>query len=794
MSSSITYAQDKITSKLYAKVVINLPLESLPQDYFYYLIPDELKDEIKTSTVVRIPFGNQETIGFVVGLTSKDNLPLELSENVRLKPIYEVIYKRSIWDEKFLNLAEWISKYYLTNIGTILKASINTDIFDHFSTNAELINDYANKNIIVSKDEQFIIDKLLNSKKQNLSYRYLFQKAKFTKQKFYYLINNLKKKGVIITKKERLRVKHKNHKQTLSGGLNTINTLSSKNSHKQIVLNNYQEKAFNTILDSIEKNENKTFLLHGVTGSGKTEVYLRLIKETIKRNKTVIYLVPEIYLIPQIYERLISRFNNNEIIIWHSLLSSKERFINWERLENSNIILGARSAILSPTKNVGLIVIDEAHESSYKQASPAPRYDATLVAKKRSEIENCPLILGTATPNISEFHNSFINNAILELPKRVKDLPLPKVNIVDLKEESITSSRKIISNILKSSINQALNKKEQVILLLNRRGYSSHIFCRACGYIQFCKNCSVPLVYHKTPELIVCHHCGFQKGLLDIKGQIKLLCPECSSPHFKYFGLGTQQLEEEIKLIFPHAKTIRVDSDQLRNKDKYFHLWQEFASGVADILIGTQIVAKGLDLPNVTVVGIILADTMLNFPDYVSYEKAFQTITQMTGRTGRGEKPGNVIIQTYQAENPLFNFIKNHDYLGFYKSEIVQREKFLYPPFTRLTRLIFQSQEEKDCIEHANKALELLKETSIQYSALSTQDSTLKAQSTIRNPQFLGPAPCFFTKLHGKYRYHIICKIKDDKIKEQIFNNLFEILNKNAKVEVIVDVDAINLL
>ena len=558
-----------------------------------------------------------------------------------------------------------------------------------------------------------------------------------------------------------------------------LNPQSSK-----LILNKEQEHAYNTILGSLQKNNqsnlfSKTFLIHGVTGSGKTEIYLNLIEEVLKANKSAIYLVPEIYLVPQILQRLTNRFGSSKIIIWHSSLTKSEKTDNWKKILNnstsSKIILGARSAILAPIKDIGLIVIDEAHDAAYKQASPAPRYDAVKIASKRSGIENCPVILGTATPNISDYFKCLQNHTILKLTKRIKDFPMPKVHLVDLKNEFPITNKNIISNVLKSSINEALSKKEQIILLLNRRGYSSHIFCRVCGFIQKCKNFSVPLVYHKNLDSMLCHHCGYELRTSEI-------CPECKSPHFKYFGLGTQQLEEEVKKIFPQAKTIRVDKDQLKKKDQYLNLWQEFSSGQADILIGTQLVAKGLDLPNVTVVGVIIADTMLNFPDYVSYERAFQLLTQVTGRTGRGNKPGRVFIQTYQIENPIFKYIENHDFESFYNTEIEERKIFEYPPFTNLSRIIFQSNDEKLCLEHAEKTLNEL-------TANFPQSSILNPQSS-----FLGPAPCFFSKLHGKYRYHILCKTNDLELRNQLFNKQFNLLNKNAKVDVIVDVDSINLL
>lgn len=757
-------------NQLYAKVAIDLPINL--ENIYFYLIPKELTNEVKVGSAVYISFGRQELIGFVTEIGTKDDL--EINDDFEIKPIYYVINNKNVWDEKFLEFGKWISKYYLTNIGTVLSASLITELFNRAKHELELnipkdeVKDLTN----VTVEQKSLLEKFLSSKKSGLNYKYLLKKTGLNNQIFYESINKLKSKGILKNRLQESQIK------ILNSG---FSTQASK-----LTLNKEQENAFNTILSTIQKNNqsslfSKVFLIHGVTGSGKTEIYLNLIEEVLKLNKSAIYLVPEIYLVPQTLQRLADRFGQERIIIWHSSLDKKERGNNWKRVlqysKSGKIILGARSAILAPLKNIGLIIIDEAHDAAYKQASPAPRYDAITAAKKRGEIENCPVILGTATPNISDYFKCIEEHTVLKLTKRIENYPMPKVHIIDLKNEFPMTNKNIISNVLKSSINDALSKKEQIILLLNRRGYSSHIFCRACGFIQKCKNCSVPLVYHKNLDSMLCHHCGYEL-------RTSYTCPECKSPHFKYFGLGTQQLEEEVKKIFPTTKTIRVDKDQLNKKDQYLNLWKEFSSGQADILIGTQLVAKGLDLPNVTVVGVVIADTMLNFPDYVSYERAFQLLTQVTGRTGRGNKPGRVFIQTYQSENPIFKYIENHDYEGFYNIEIEQRKSFEYPPFTNLSRIIFQSNDEKLCLEHAEKTLNEL-----------TIDSSTKGRPASGGQfSFLGPAPCFFSKLHGKYRYHILCKAKDTESRNQLFNKLFNLINKNAKVDVIIDIDSVNLL
>ena len=763
------------TNLLYAKVAIDLPINL--ENTFFYLIPEEIKNEVKVGSAVYVPFGKQELIGFVTEIGTKSEYTSELKKDFDLKSIYYVINNEDIWDEKFLNFAKWISNYYLTNIGTILSASLTTELFNRAKHELELNIPKAEikKLTNLTNEQEVILKRFLNTKKNSLSYRALLKKTGLSKAIFYNSINQLKSKKIIQSAKYEVRSMNKEQNSNLE---------LRPWSFTKFVLNKEQEHAYNTILSSLKKNNepslfSKTFLIHGVTGSGKTEIYLNLIEETLKMNKSAIYLVPEIYLVPQVLERLTNRFGSSKIIIWHSSLGKKERTDNWKKISNNSesgkIILGARSAILIPIKDIGLIVIDEAHDTAYKQASPVPRYDAIKVATKRSELENCSLVLGTATPNISDYYKCLAGHTILKLTKRIENYPMPKVHIIDLKNEFPITNKNIISNGMRSSINEALNKKEQIILLLNRRGYSSHIFCRVCGFIQKCKNCSVPLVYHKNLDSMLCHHCGFELRTSQI-------CPECKSPHFKYFGLGTQQLEEEVKKIFPHAKTIRVDKDQLRKKDQYLNLWHEFSSGQADILIGTQLVAKGLDLPNVTVVGVIIADTMLNFPDYVSYERAFQLLTQVTGRTGRGNKPGRVFIQTYQSENPIFKYIENHDYEDFYNTEIEQRKRFEYPPFTNLSRIIFQSTDEKLCLDFANQTL---KELSSYFPFAPLPPLPIS---------FLGPAPCFFSKLHGKYRYHILCKTRDAESMNQLFNNLLKRLNKNAKVDIIVDIDSVNLL
>ena len=777
---------------MFAKVAVDIGYVSDNlSDLLYYHIPENLKDEIYPGLIVRVPFGNKEIIGYIIELVNN----IDSASNFKIKDVHEIVYRKGIWDKKYFEFVNWFSKYYMCSIGTALSSSISSEIINDISHEIKLIKE-PEANIKLTNFQNKLIELLIKSKGKNLNYTYTRQKLKLNRQEFYQLVNQLKNKNIIeIIASNRAAYKPRIESDFSYGFKKSIHEVN-----KKIVLNNEQKNALDKILNSISKFS--VFLLHGVTGSGKTEVYLNVIEEILKNNKNAIFLVPEIYLISQTYQRLSQRFKDTQIIIWHSSLSKAEKIGNLEAILNDSkkIVIGTRSSILAPLKNIGAIIIDEAHDQSYKQSSQTPRYDAINAAKKRAELEECPVILGTATPNISDYYSSLKNNSILNLSKRINDYPMPDVHIVDLRNEIKIGKSSLLSNLLKENISKALSKNEQIILLLNRRGYSNQVFCTSCGYIQFCKDCSVPLVYHKNSELLVCHHCNYR---IKVNSHKIYNCPNCRAPHFKHYGIGIQRLEEEVKSIFSDVKIIRADSDQLQKKDEYIHLWEKFSSGEANILIGTQIVAKGLDLPNVTVVGIVLADSMFGFPDYISFERAYQLLVQVTGRTGRGKKPGNVYIQTYQADNPIFNYVKTHDFNSFYQSEIFEREKYSYPPFTNLTRIILQSYTEQDCLDYAHEVLNCLSEVqqslsnatisnlvlNTQHSALSTQLSAPQLSSPI-----LGPAPCFFTKLHGKFRYHILCKTTDEKLRYFILNSLFKKLKKSAKVDLLIDIDSVNLL
>ena len=451
-----------------------------------------------------------------------------------------------------------------------------------------------------------------------------------------------------------------------------------------------QEEALEEILPCLRGKGGK-FLLHGVTGSGKTEVFMAAVRQVLRLGKSAIILVPEIALTPQMVSWFRGRFGQVAAVI-HSRLSPGERFDEWRRIRRgeARVVIGARSAVFSPVRNLGLIVVDEEHESTYF-SDHHPRYDAREVAGARCEQENATLILASATPSILSFARARRGDyMLLEMPRRVKDRPLPEVEIVDMREELENGNRTVLSGKLRKALKDCIRHGEQAMLLMNRRGYNSFVSCRSCGYVVKCPNCDVSMTYHmaETDGLLQCHYCGHTM-------QPPAVCPECGGKYIRYFGAGTQKVEEEIRKFLPGTRTVRMDYDTTGGKDGHGKILEEFRSGRASILIGTQMIAKGLDFPAVTLVGVIAADMTLNLPDYRSRERTFQLLTQVAGRAGRGEKPGRVIIQTYKPEDPVIGYAAGQDYRSFFEDEFRRRRHGLYPPFTLLARFLAESVSEE---------------------------------------------------------------------------------------------------
>ena len=734
-----------------AEIVINRSAKRLNRT-FDYGIPKELEELIMIGSTVLVPFGKSSVLeeGYVVGI--KENTTYEVKEIVKIKHNLT---------EKQIELAQWMAKRYFCNVSDCIKQMLTPG-----TKNKNSSNNVQDKtiNVVYLKKEieeiQFDIEMgKIKSEKQKKVLQFLKENEGVTISEIEMftggtraIVKTLEKNGyveIIERKVERNPLAHKDIEKT-----------------KNLKLTEEQQVAYNAVSMSMRDGRYEQFLLYGVTGSGKTEVYLQLIGQALKQNKTAIVLVPEISLTPQMIDRFIARFNKDEIAVLHSKLSIGERYDEWNKIKENKakIIIGARSAIFAPTENIGIIIIDEEHDSSYKSEA-VPKYDAKEIAKKIAKENNCPLVLGSATPDLTTYYKACEEKiTLLELTKRANNSKLPEVEIVDLKMELANGNRSMLSVSLHDAIEQNLKEKRQTILFLNRRGYSTFIMCRECGYTVKCKNCDISLTYHKTENKLKCHYCGYEEKLVTV-------CPECKSTKIRYFGTGTQKLEQEINKIFPQATTIRMDIDTVTKKNSHEEILNTFKNEGIDILIGTQMVVKGHHFPNVTLVGVIAADSSLNIDDYRANERTFQLLTQVAGRAGRENLDGKVIIQTYNPENFAIQCAKEQDYEKFSNTEIALRKQLKYPPFCDIILIGFNGLVEKEIIEVSNKVYEYLK-------------SNLDAQDFI----VLRPMPSPIDKIQNKFRWRIIIKGNITEAANAVINNCLETIYdanyKNTRVTV----------
>ncbi len=528
--------------------------------------------------------------------------------------------------------------------------------------------------------------------------------------------------------------------------------------------------------------DGKPWLLYGVTGSGKTEVYLRLIKKTIDSGRSAQLLVPEISLTPQLAERLKARFGS-QVAVWHSGLSTGERYDTWRRLRSGDVkvLLGARSAVFANMPDLGLIVLDEEHDGSYKQTNPSPRYHAGRLAQEKARRCKALVLFGSATPDVGTYHEASGAGRVLELPYRVFRQAMPEVKVVDMRQEFATGNRGIFSGLLTNCLEECLARKEQAILLMNRRGYANHVFCRACGYVVKCRSCSVSMVLHQSHSAgeessgyLSCHHCGYSTSATSI-------CPSCQSPFLREYGLGTQRVEHDLQKLFPNARLLRLDADVAQKRGAYQEVFERFSGGAADILVGTQMVAKGLDIPKVTVVGVLAADAAFNLPDYRSIERGFQLLTQVSGRAGRGDRPGVVVLQTYNPDMPVLDWARRHDYSHFVEQELGCRRELTYPPFSQIIRIIVSGPDEllvQAACEELTEELTHFLEDDVDPAAL----------------RILGPAPCLIERIRGKYRYHLLVKNLDGEPGRTLLSSFLRLKRSAPGLNVAVDVDAVDII
>lgn len=744
-----------------AEIIIDSNVKTLNKA-FDYNIPKEMESNISIGSRVLIPFGKSKRLeeGFVTNI--KESTEYEVKDIAKIE-------LQSLTTEKIL-LSKWMAKKYFSNIsecmnlmlkpGTTTKNFANraknkTGIFVSLALEKEKIQEYILNNKIKSEKQIRILNYLIENDKTMQPE--LIEKTETSRA----IIKTLEKNGLLKLQEEKVirnPLKNKNIKQT-----------------NKLKFTEEQEEAYTKVSNAIEKQEYKKYLLHGVTGSGKTEIYLQLIEKVINEGKSAIMLVPEISLTPQMINRFIERFGKDIIAVLHSKLSVGERYDSWERIENgeARIVIGARSAIFAPVCNLGLIIIDEEHDSSYK-SEMAPRYNAKEVATQIAKYNNIPLLLGSATPDIVTFYKAQNEDIeLLKLSKRANNSSLPNVQVVDLKQELANGNRTMISVKLYKLIQENLKNKKQTILFLNRRGFSTFVMCRDCGYVAKCKNCNISLTYHKKEEKLKCHYCGYEE-------EIHKICPECGSKKIKYFGTGTQKLELEINKIFPTASTIRMDIDTVTKKNSHEEILEKFNKDKIDILIGTQMIVKGHHFPNVTLVGVVSADGSLNIDDYRASERTFDILVQVAGRAGRENLQGNVIIQTYNPDNYSIQYAKKQNYDEFYNVEIKLRNQLRYPPFCDIIMFGISGETEEIVSKTAEKLYRNLKEQ-------------IEKEQIIAN--VLKPLPAPIDKIKNRYRWRIIIKAKvNDKLIDIINECLYskEILKNNARI--IADINPTNMM
>lgn len=701
---------------------------------FTYKINKEQLSLLKVGMRVVVPFGKQTLEGFVLKIYENKDVSLEN----KLKEIISIVDTYPILNEELLTLGKYISKTTLCSLMTsyqamlpkALKAKKKVNMTPKYDTYICINYGMYNNDIKFNASQEKILELLKENKKVK---KEVLNKISVSS------VNTLLKKNILLEEKE------ENYRYNL------INEEKIK-----FNLNEEQQKVYKEIFNSI--NTNETFLLYGVTGSGKTNVYMKVIEDVIKNNKTAIFLVPEISLTPQIIKRFTSYFSN--IAVLHSGLSDGEKYDEWRKINEGkvNIVIGARSAIFAPLKNIGVIIIDEEHSQTYKQENN-PRYNAIDIAKERCKYHNCPLILGSATPSLESFARAKKKvYKLLELKNRYNNNTMPKVEIIDMNKEFKKASG-YFSNTLIDQIKETLERKEQVILFLNRRGYSSFLTCSSCGYVEKCPNCDISLTYHKSSNMLRCHYCGYAT-------KRKKLCPKCQE-EFKDYGIGTEKVEEELKSLIKDAKIIRMDVDTTTTKNAHAKIINSFLEEKYNILVGTQMIAKGLDFPNVTLVGVLNADIGLNFPDFRSSETTFSLLNQVLGRSGRGNKEGKVLIQTFNPEHYAITYTKNHDYLGFYNEEMKIRKILKYPPYYYICSIKIISKD-------------------YNLASKSSYDVVNYLKQNIKNEIILGPSVCNVFKLNNNYRFQIIIKYKDiNNILEYLTNIEHHYFNKkDIKVEI----------
>lgn len=720
---------------MYVSVLTQIGAKAVDQTFFYH-VPKLLENNIKIGVRVRIPFGNMILDGFVLGISDNSSY-----DNSKIKDIINVIDKEPVLNKEMLLLGKYMSDNLLASLSSCYQVMLPKALKAEVKSNIKIKYDrYLHRIKSIEEIDRYI---------DNCKYESQIN-----------LLCKLKEGDILITK--------------MSSSINTIikygfasiiyeeckrYKYDGISNYKRVNLTDKQRLVSDTIISSFGKSD--TFLLYGVTGSGKTEVYMDVIEKAINNGKSAIMLVPEIGLTPQIVGKFISRFGN-VISVLHSKLSDSERYDEYRKITNgeSKIVIGTRSAIFVPFNNIGVIIIDEEHTSSYKQDNN-PRYSAINVAEWRSKYHNCPLVLGSATPSLESFAKAGNHvYKLLSLTERAGGSVLPIVNIIYMKEE-VKKGNFILSDMLKNKISEVLSKGEQAIILLNRRGYSSTISCKECGYVYKCPNCDITYTYHKSSNNLKCHYCGYSMVLPN-------KCSICGSDNLKDYGLGTEKLEETLNSLYK-ARIVRMDVDTTSRKGQHQKIIDDFGEHKYDILIGTQMIAKGLDFPLVTLVGVVSIDSSLTSPDYRASENTFQLLSQVSGRAGRSESKGEVIIQTFNPDHYAITLAKNHDYIDFYKEEMKIRKMLKYSPYYYMVLVSITSKDYELGFKEANKIGSYIR-------------NNISSDSIV-----LGPTMANMFKVNNIYHYQIIIKYRKDDSLMKVLKFIIDMQVKNNKIDVSID-------
>lgn len=783
-----------------ADVIVDVPVlqTNIP---FEFKVPNHLQEDIAIGMRVIVPFGqgNRRVQGFITELKSDQIFDGELKE------IIDIMDLEPVLNRELIDLGEWMAQStysfriscYQTMLPAVLRARYEkmVKLVDE-SPSDELFDLFRGKNYMSWDDveKRNLTTQMLKLKKENkVDVNYLVD-DKATK-KIKKVIRRVQSTSELNDTLERLDGRAHRQKQLVEVLMKlpeeqTIDLTVLRNDYKiatsvvnrgveegwcaieevdvyrdpyeksdfkqteSLQLNQEQQVAFNQINHSVQNDEHDVFLLQGVTGSGKTEVYLQTIAEVLEKGQGAVVLVPEIALTPQMVHRFKGRFGEM-VAVLHSGLSDGEKYDEWRKIEKgeAKVVVGARSSIFAPLDNIGIIVIDEEHETTYKQ-SESPRYHARDIAIWRAKQFNCPVVLGSATPSLESRARASKNvYKLLELKERVNNRPLPKVKVIDMRDEMKEGNASLFSKPLEAALRDRLSKNEQAVLMLNRRGYSSFVMCRDCGFVLKCPNCDISQTLHMDTRTMKCHYCGHEEGVPNS-------CASCHSPKIRYFGTGTQKIEEELNKLLPEAKIIRMDVDTTRRKGAHERLLQQFGNQEADILLGTQMIAKGLDFPNVTFVGVLNADTALGLPDFRSAEKTFQLLTQVSGRAGRGEIKGDVVIQTYNPEHYAIQLAQTHDYESFYLKEMKYRHLSDYSPYYFLTSIQVSHENEVTAAKRIQQVANFIR-------------PSLSDQAIL-----LGPTPRFVARTHNKYHFQLIIKYKNE---GELNEALHKLLNSTQK-------------